>query len=185
MGQVIKHDDIFSDIYGRATEKAILKSALHASKPVHILLNGPPGNNKTGFLRAIEKKYNTALFLNFTSASGPGTMTDIFQRRPKILLIDEIEKAPKNVRAVLLDLMENGRITYTLKKEKIDVTDLNITVIATCNHIDKLAPEFLDRMQVVNVKPYDFEEYVRVAVFRLRQEGISADLADYMYTRLT
>ena len=47
-------------------------------------------------------------------------MTDIFSKdgRQRFCLIDEIEKAPKNVRAVLLDLMENGRITYTFKERE-------------------------------------------------------------------
>ena len=181
--QIITHRDIFSDIYGRATEKAILQSALHASKPVNILLNGPPSAGKTQFLRAIEKYYkDQALFLNFTNISKAGALTDIVDKNPKIVLIDEIEKSATDVRAGLLDLMENGRITYKLKDKKIDV-QLNTWVIATCNHIDKLRkiqPEFLDRMQVINVKPYEFEEYVKVAVFRLGQEGIGVELAEYI-----
>jgi len=180
----LKGQDPFDLIMGRDTEKAIVKAALHASAPVHLLLQGPPGGSKTEFLKAVERQYGrNTLYLNFTSTSGPGAITDIVARRPKFLLIDEIEKASKDTRAVLLDLMENGRITYKLKNEKVDVTNLKIWVIATCNHIEKIKrvqPEFLDRMQVIAMKPYGLEEYFRVAEFRLTREGIKAELANYI-----
>jgi Holliday junction DNA helicase RuvB len=175
------NEDIFESISGRDDIKRVLKRALYASKPVHMLLDGPPGNNKTGFLRAIERKYKgRALYLNFTATSGPGAIMDIINHKPRYLLIDEIEKASKDVRAKLLDLMENGRITYTLKKQKIDMKNLEVTVIATCNHSELLSEEFIHRMQVVKVKPYELEEYINVAVFRLKQENIDQSLAEYI-----
>jgi Holliday junction DNA helicase RuvB len=177
---------MFDEIMGRDTEKAIVKAALHASNPVHILLHGPPGDGKTTFLRAIEKQYpGSTLFLNFTRTSGPGALNEVIRHRKtlKYLVIDEIMDADKPTRAMLLDLMENGRITYTLRNEKVDMTGLRIWVFGTCNDITKVKrnqPQFLDRMQVIPMRAYELDEYFRVATFRLTREGVTAEIADYI-----
>jgi len=178
--------DLFSEIEGRFPEKSLLNMALHASGPVHVLMVGPPAGGKTSFLKSIEKKYKgEVLYFNFTRTSGAGAQNDIIRNRKtvKIILADEIADADKTTRAMFLDLMENGRITFTLKNEKVDVTGLNIWVIATCNDITRIKrnqPQFLDRMQVISVKSYTEEEYYRVAKFRLTKEGVTAEIAKYI-----
>jgi len=181
-----RNQDMFSEIEGRYPEKSILNMALHASSPVHVLMVGPPAGGKTSFLKAIENKYKgQVLYFNFTRASGAGAQNDILRHRKtvKIILVDEIADADKTTRAMFLDLMENGRITFTLKNEKVDVTGLNVWVIATCNDISRIRrnqPQFLDRMQVISVKPYALDEYYKVARFRLTKEGVTAEIADYI-----
>ena len=172
--------ELFSEINGRDDIKVLLKHALHASRPVHVLLKGPPGTGKTAFLKSIENYYGRrAVYLDFTSASKAGTLTEIVAKRPKIILIDELEKAPKDVTAGMLGMMEDGRIKYTLKREKIE-EDIDAVVIATCNHMDELAPEFLDRMIEKDVPAYTEDQFYEVAQYSLSKMNIKADLAHYI-----
>lgn len=176
-------DNLFNEIYGRETEKAILKSALHATNPVHVLLAGDPSAGKTIFLESIKARYGKrAVYTDFTNVSKAGLILEIYNKRPLIVLADEIEKGSKDTRAGLLNIMQSGTLKRTLKDQVLEVK-VRTWIIATCNHIEKLKtlqPEFLDRMLVINMAPYTFEEYLAVCVFRLRRDGLSPELGEYI-----
>jgi Holliday junction DNA helicase RuvB len=78
------------------------------------------------------------------------------------LLIDEIEKLKKDELSVLLSLMENQRLVIT-KKTMICNRNQKLTIFATCNNKNKLAPEMLSRFLKSHLKKYLFEEFIKIS----------------------
>lgn len=172
--------ELFSEIKGREDLKSILKRAIHASKPVNILLWGPPSAGKSIFLDAICRFYAArAVYQDASNTSGAGSITELVQRNPKYTCIDEIEEAGKDMQKALLNVMQNGHIKYTLKKKVIE-EKLDTCVIGTCNNIDKLQPQFLDRMMVLKIPAYTEEEYIDVARFALAKDNVKGEIAEYI-----
>ena len=83
------------------------------------MLVGPPGSGKTMFLLAIHRHYKKeSIFVDGTKASDAGILKKLFDSEPKYLLIDEIEKMNRQARNVLLNLLETGLVTSTLKNDR-------------------------------------------------------------------
>lgn len=116
------------------------------------------------------------------NASKAGALNKMVRIKPKITIIDELEKAGKDIREGLLNILEDGTLKYTLRNKDVD-EKIDTSIIATCNNIDELEemePEFLDRMEVIKVPPYTEDEYYDVARFKLAKDGIKGDLAEYI-----
>lgn len=98
-----KHKDLFSEISGRDDIKWLLTSAIDSEQPVHILLVGKPGLAKTKFLEAIEREYEDSYMALGSGTTCAGMINACFERRPRYLLVDEIEH-------LNLSLMQSGGI---------------------------------------------------------------------------
>jgi holliday junction DNA helicase RuvB len=92
-------------------------------------------------------------------STGAGIITHLFEH-PELeyLLIDEIEKLKKEELAVLLSIMENQRLIIT-KKTMTCNRKQKLTIFATCNNKNKLAPEMLSRFLKFHLKEYSLEEF--------------------------
>ena len=96
-------ENMFNDIYGRDEIKQIIQLAIKAEQPVHVLLTGEPGCGKTQFLENIKGYYkDKAYFTIGTHSTKAGMLDYLFEKRPRFLLIDEIEHMPAKDQAVLL-----------------------------------------------------------------------------------
>jgi ATP-dependent Clp protease ATP-binding subunit ClpB len=116
-----------------------------------------------------------------------GQLTEAVRRRPySVLLLDEIEKAHPDVFNVLLQLLDDGRLTDGQGRT---VDFRNTIVIMTSNATDLQAvfrPEFLNRVdEIVTFAPLEREqlgEIVRLQVDglrrRLAERGIGLELTD-------
>src|SRR5215207_3200426 len=101
-------DNIFNNIYGRDDIKHIIQMALESEQPVHVLLTGKPGCGKTQFLENIKGHYKDKAYFTIGAHSTKAGMLDyLFEKRPRFLLIDEIEHMPAKDQAVLLSLMQS------------------------------------------------------------------------------
>src|SRR5215218_9356040 len=107
-------DNIFNNIYSHDEIKQIILLALKAEQPVHVLLTGKPGCGKTQFLENIKGYYKDKAYFTIGAHSTKAGMLDyLFEKRPRFLLIDEIEHMPAKDQAVLLSLMQSQIISET------------------------------------------------------------------------
>src|SRR5919197_3013562 len=174
-----KTKTIFDDIVGHDDIKQIFIMALASQKPVHILLVGPPGTSKTMFLEKIlNQDRNNSYFTLGAHSSKAGMVNALFERRPKYLLIDEIEHMPAADQTVLLSLMQSGIISET-KVRKTRSTQMKTWIFATSNGTKKLSDALLSRFMVIELEKYSYEEFKDISVQLLvdSEEEVDFDLA--------
>src|ERR687897_347471 len=87
----------------------------------------------------------------------------LFEKHPRILLIDGIEHMPAKDQAVLLSLMQSQVISET-KHNKTRETQLKCSVFTTSNSTKKMLDPSLSRFVVINVKKYSYEEFKDIAM---------------------
>src|SRR5207342_1438644 len=116
-----------------------------------------------------------------------GQLTEAVRRRPySVLLLDEIEKAHTDVFNVLLQLLDDGRLTDGQGRT---VDFRNTIVIMTSNAIDLEAtfrPEFLNRIdEIVHFERLDRDQLCEIVSLqveglrrRLGERGIALELSD-------
>ena len=83
-----------------------------SDKPVHILLVGPPASAKTLFMLECIK-LERSFFTLGSHSTKTGMIDYLFEKRPRFLIVDEIEHMPMKDQTALLSLMESGIIAET------------------------------------------------------------------------
>ena len=168
--------NLFSDVVGYDDLKELLRETIQLEKPLHILLFGPPSIAKTLFLLDIERVCGaSAMWVLGSGASKAGLWEELVLRKPRFLLIDELEKMPMVEQAGLLSLLEKGRIVRTKIGRRFD-EQMNVWVFATANRINRLPPELLSRFAKYHLDEYNSTEYLRVVKNVLvHREGLSED----------
>ena len=127
----------FENIVGNDDTKSILNKAILSRKPVHVLLVGRPGSAKTMFLTEIMNSIKDSYFIVGSNTTKAGLVNQLFEKRPKFLLVDELDKMSGIEQTSLLHLMETGIISET-KIRKTRQMDLTSWVFATANSCDKI-----------------------------------------------
>jgi MoxR-like ATPase len=105
-----------------------------------------------------------------------GLVNQLFERRPKFLLIDELEKTSTTDQTSLLHLMETGIISET-KINKTRQMQLTSRVFATANSCEKIIRPLLSRFAILEIPEYTFCEFIKIAVTRLKEENVDESLA--------
>ncbi len=177
--------DMFSDIIGYDDTKELLRESLQLEKPIHVLLHGPPSLAKSMFLWDIERVYGSQCLPLIGSATSHAGMWDLIaQKKPKIILIDELEKMSLTDLAGLLSVMEKGRIIRTKVGRELD-EQITCWVIGTANRITKLPAELLSRFSRQQLSEYNAAEYTQVVKSVLmHHEGTNAEDAYEIAMRL-
>jgi Holliday junction DNA helicase RuvB len=111
-----KSEQLFDSIIGYNDVKRLFNLSFSSEKPVHILLVGPPASAKTLFMLSCMKLERSYFTLGSHSTKS-GMMDYLFQKRPRYLVIDEIEHMPIKDQTALLSLMETGIIVETKYKK--------------------------------------------------------------------
>lgn len=179
----VNPDDLFKYIVGYDDVKQLLRSVLSIQKPVHILMIGPPATGKTLFLEDIYNAYPDAEFIIGSEATSIGLSKLIREKRPSILLIDEIDKILKGEDlSTLLSVMESGKTRRVKGNNITDMIEVNIKVIAAGNTDKHLPPELKDRFfPPLYLKPYTHQQFVDVVVGYLTNfEDTTEDVAKYI-----
>ena len=181
----VPSDRMFADIVGYDDVKELLSESLQLDKPVHVLLVGPPSLAKSMFLWGIERAYgDLSLPLIGSATSHAGLWDMIAEKRPKIILIDEIEKMALADMAALLALMEQGRIIRAKVGRKLDER-ITVWVIAAANRTYKMPAELLSRFAIHNLSEYDSVEFRNVVTnVLITHEDTDYDSAAEIATRL-
>ena len=166
----------FDEIVGHDDIKHIFVKAILSKRPVHLLLVGSPGSAKTMFLTEIMRHEKPSYFVVGSNTTKAGLVNQLFQRRPKFLLIDELEKMSVTDQTALLHLMETGIISET-KINKTRQMELTSWVFATANSYEKIIEPLLSRFVVLEMPEYTFDEFSEIAVTKLIQEDVDANTA--------
>lgn len=158
-----ENDDFFKYIYGHDKLQLIFNNAIASNESIHILLTGALGTSKTLFLEAINENVANCSFIT-SNSTGAGILYTLYSN-PNIeyLLIDELEKIPKDELAVLLTLMESGKLIVT-KKTMMCNRHQNVKIFATCNKVEKLSLEMRSRFLKFYLKDYSLEEFNMIAI---------------------
>jgi Mg-chelatase subunit ChlI len=166
---------IFADIIGYEDLKKEFVKALLSPSPVGILLIGPPGTCKSEFLRKIEAAApERSEFIDGCYGSKAGIFAKLYENRPSIVLMDELDKLDSRNQEALLNLMETGIMKKTTKAESYEI-QLNAWVFATANIKENIMEPLIDRFETYYLLEYADEEFRKIAVSRLRQEGVNND----------
>jgi holliday junction DNA helicase RuvB len=96
----------------------ILNKSILSKKPCHILLKGKPGCAKTMFLTEIMKSLKDSYFVVGSNATKAGLVNQLFERQPKFLLIDELDKMPHQDQTSLLHLMETDNFRNQIEEDE-------------------------------------------------------------------
>lgn len=161
--------DLFAPIVGYDDLKGEIRGSLEG-EPVHFLLIGPPATAKSVFLMELARLPG-AHFTTGGSSSRAGINRLLLSQRPRILIVDEIEKMNMEDCSALLSLMEGGIVSST----KVGLTatiQITCSVFAACNSTRRLPRELLSRFERVTFRPYTEEEFhhVVVKVLTMREE---------------
>jgi Holliday junction DNA helicase RuvB len=167
--------DLFDNIIGYEDIKKLFSLSFESQRPIHILLVGPPASAKTLFMLGC-MKLDRSYFTLGTHSTKSGMVDYLFEKRPRYLVIDEIEHMPIKDQTVLLSLMETGIIAET-KHMKTRNTQLKTWVFATSNDTNHMLTPLLSRFMVLHFKQYNFENFQEISIHMLGQEGIGKDIA--------
>jgi Holliday junction DNA helicase RuvB len=165
--------------------KELLKAALLAEKPVHVLLAGPPALAKSLFLWDVERACGgQAVWLVGSAISKAGLWDLVSEREPRILIVDELDKMSATDTAALLSLMEGEEAGSTKKGRTLDTT-VTIKVVAATNQMNKLSLELKSRFAIRRLQAYDATQYhIVVKGVLVRHEHISPELAEEIAQKL-
>ncbi|HEY7506157.1 MAG TPA: hypothetical protein VH621_01000 [Nitrososphaera sp.] len=181
-----KSEPLFDSIVGYEDVKKLFQMSLSSDKPVHILLVGPPASAKTLFMLECMKLERSYFTLGSHSTKS-GMIDYLFEKRPRYLIVDEIEHMPMKDQTALLSLMETGIVSET-KFQKTRNTQLKTWVFATSNGTDRMLTPLLSRFVVLNFKQYSFGSFQEVCTHILGREEVPADvaaaIADAVWTKL-
>ena len=167
--------DLFDNIIGYEDIKKLFSMSFESQRPIHILLVGPPASAKTLFMLGC-MKLDRSYFTLGTHSTKSGMVDYLFEKRPRYLVIDEIEHMPIKDQTVLLSLMETGIIAET-KHMKTRNTQLKTWVFATSNDTNHMLTPLLSRFMVLHFKQYSFENFQEISIHMLGQEGIGKEIA--------
>jgi len=169
--------DLFANIVGHDNIKTLMRLAIEAESPAHVLLSGPPASAKTLFLLDLNRLPDSyyALAPTLTEA---GLSNLLFIYRPKFLIVDELDRLPGSELGQLNSLMATGRVIET-KWGKTRTVELDTKVFAAGIKVNRLPQDLLSRFIKLRFPPYTENEFMQVSnTVLVTREGIVPDAAD-------
>ncbi|HLX77651.1 MAG TPA: AAA family ATPase, partial [Acidimicrobiales bacterium] len=206
MEDVLRERVVGQDEAVRVVANAIRRSRAGLSDPHRpigsFLFLGPTGVGKTELARSLaaflfdderamiridmgeyQEKHTVARLIGappgYVGYEEGGQLSEAVRRRPySVVLLDEIEKAHPDVFNVLLQVLDDGRLTDG-QGRTVDFT--NTVLVMTSNlqgePIDFFKPEFVNRIdEIVRFRPLDEDDVLLIVDIQLR--GLQARLAD-------
>lgn len=151
--------DIFAPVVGYKDLLWAFKKSLQKVR-TNILLCGPPATGKSVILYEVGRLPDADYILGHRSSKS-GLTEELFDKRPRYLLIDELSRIKEDAEGALLSLMELGLVKTTLHNDHREM-HLDCNVYAATNRLKGLSEELLSRFEIFRLKPYTREEFVEV-----------------------
>jgi len=86
------------------------------------------------------------------------------QERPKIILLDEVEKMNRVFQSQLLNFLESGHIKVDQMKRRYDFTIKGAKVFASANDLNKLSAPLMSRFRRLHLPKYIKDQFLKIAV---------------------
>jgi len=101
----------------------------------------------------------------FDCSNTTSRILDVLQEeRPKIILLDEIDKASRSTRNLLLNLLEGGRVKVDQMKRQYDFVIPKLKVFASANDLNKITPPLRSRFRRLHLPKYTRDQFLEIAV---------------------
>jgi SpoVK/Ycf46/Vps4 family AAA+-type ATPase len=165
----------FDDLKQRIAE------AIAYHRRTHFLFEGCPASVKSTLLDAIRNVVPDSTMIFGRGASAKGVSNKLFEEQPSVLLIDELDKSKKEVREMILGLMETGEIINTKADDNRGIV-LDTLIFAACNKASMFSPEFVSRFTWhTYFQAYTRSEFIAVVHVMLAvKSNCPADVAEYI-----
>ena len=175
--------DAFAGISGHAEVQALLRLALGAAKPVHVLLVGPPATGKSLLLEAVASCPGATYWLGGTVTKAGLRDLLLAQAAGPVLVLDELDKMGAVDLPALLGVMESGLVTV-LQSRRQERVVRPVWVVAGANTTRGLSVELRSRFHERTIAAYTADELCRVmAEVLVAREGVDPELAQEIATR--
>lgn len=176
--------DLFEVVEGHERAKRLLRAAIEAPRPVHVLLSGVPGTAKSLILDELCRlpEASGPWLLGNTSRAG---LLGLLRESPcKYVILDEVDKGTAADLSTMLSVMETGLVAE-LKHGRRTQERRPVWVFAGCNYLRRLPAEFLDRCLKIHFEPYSTAEFRQVVeAVLVRRESCDPELAAEIATAL-
>jgi len=100
------------------------------------------------------------------------------EERPEIVLLDELDKLPRNFAEKLLSFLESGRVKVDQKNCQMDFELKGCKVVATANEINRISKPLHSRFMTFYLSRYSEEEFLNIAEAVLSK--LSPSIARYI-----
>jgi Holliday junction DNA helicase RuvB len=152
----------FDKIQGYDDLKQIVSRVLYAEDNYNLLFIGPPASSKTLFLQGILEIRKDAVY--FDGSNTTNRILDVLEeKRPKIILLDELDKMGKSWQNQLLNFMESGRVDVEQQRKQYHFEIKGAKVFATCNEIKRLSKPLQSRFRKLFLPRYTEEQFLDVS----------------------
>jgi replication-associated recombination protein RarA len=152
----------FDSISGYEDIKHLICRALHSEDSINILFWVEPASSKTMFLMELAMERG-AVFFDCTNTTS--RILDVLeQERPKIILLDEVDKMGRVFQGQLLNFLENGHIKVDQMKRRYDFTIKGAKVFASANDLNKLSAPLRSRFRRLHLPKYTRDQFLEIAV---------------------
>ena len=172
----IQSESFFEEIIGYDHIKRLFRMALDSDSAIHILLVGPPASAKTMFLTSLMQLKNS-YFSDGANSTKAGMIDYVLEKRPRYLLIDEIDKMSSKDHIFLLNLMETGIISET-KYGRTRSAQIKTSVFATSNNIERLSAPLQSRFFIVKLGSYTYEQFFEITKQLLSNQKIEREVSN-------
>jgi hypothetical protein len=98
--------------------------------------------------------------------------------RPRVILLDEIDKMGKSYKYQILNFMESGRVNVEQQKKQYHFEIKGAKVFATCNEIKRLGKPLQSRFRKLFLIRYTEQQFIDVSIKVLPKVG--ANMARYI-----
>ena len=142
-----KHDSqaSFSSISGYDDVKSIINRVLSSDENFNLLLVGAPASSKTQFLMEIMKaREGKTVYFDATNTTNH-ILQVLEEEKPEIILLDELDKLPRNFAEKLFNFLESGRVKVDQKNCQMDFELKGCKVFATENEVNRLSKPLQSR----------------------------------------